>query len=88
MFAIFSKIKPINKKEIVPNIDPEGFDLMCRTLEFDPSKRLSIEEILKHPYLKDFYEPSELRFSRTKIKLPINDNRRLSLKDYRNILYE
>lgn len=43
---------------------------------------------MKHPYLKEFFDPADLNIHCKKIKLPIDDNRRLSLKDYRALIYE
>lgn len=34
--------------------DPECVDLIKKMLVFNPRKRISIEEALKHPYLADF----------------------------------
>mmetsp|Transcript_19241 Transcript_19241/g.73916 ORF Transcript_19241/g.73916 Transcript_19241/m.73916 type:complete len:305 (+) Transcript_19241:73-987(+) len=43
------KAKPL--KEAVPgDLDPLGYDLMARMLEYEPSRRISAKEALKHPY--------------------------------------
>jgi len=34
-------------------------DLLRKMLTFDPEKRISVEEALAHPYLKDLYCPSD-----------------------------
>jgi serine/threonine protein kinase len=31
--------------------DKKLLDLVSRCLEFDPSKRIKIEDVIKHPYL-------------------------------------
>jgi serine/threonine protein kinase len=41
----------VNKQEILASDDKKLLDLVSRTLEFDPHKRITIEEVLKHPYL-------------------------------------
>ena len=48
------KRKP-NRQEMIPVNDPKLMDLISRMLEFDPSKRIGIEQVLKHPYLEEFY---------------------------------
>jgi len=42
---------------------------------------------LTHPYLSEFYNKQELIASEVKVRIPIDDNQRLSLKEYRNIIY-
>ncbi len=34
-------------------------DIIDRLLTFDPTKRITVEEGLAHPYLKDYYDPSD-----------------------------
>ena len=88
VFKLLGKVKKCNRKELIPHANNECTDLIEKLLEFDPDKRLTIEQILTHPYLSEFYNKKELTESKGKIKLPIDDNQRLSLKDYRNIIYE
>ena len=64
----------MNKKEFIPNIPEEALDLMAKCLEFDPEKRIKIEDVLKHPYLKEFYNKSDLIIESRKIKVSIDDN--------------
>ena len=45
------KRKP-NRHEMIPANDAKLMDLVGKMLEFDPSKRIGIEEVLKHPYLE------------------------------------
>jgi mitogen-activated protein kinase 15 len=45
----------VNRQEILASDDKKLLDLVSKTLEFEPRKRITIEEILKHPYLDEFY---------------------------------
>jgi serine/threonine protein kinase len=54
------KIKKCNRKELIPHASEECLDLVGKMMEFDPDKRISIEQILSHPYLADFYNKKEL----------------------------
>jgi mitogen-activated protein kinase 15 len=47
--------KKSHKNDYFPHIDANCMDLIKKTLEFDPSKRINILEILQHPYLSEFY---------------------------------
>lgn len=45
---------PFNK--LFPTASPEALDLIEKMLKFDPKDRITAEEALKHPYLKDYHE--------------------------------
>ena len=47
---------PLNFREIVPNLDNNGIDLLKKFLEYDPEKRISASEALKHPFFNDLDE--------------------------------
>ncbi|KAJ2229046.1 mitogen activated protein kinase [Coemansia sp. RSA 485] len=44
---------------IFPNATPLALDLLERLLDFDPSTRITIDEILAHPYLKAYHNPED-----------------------------
>lgn len=63
-------------------------DLLRKLLTFSPDQRITVEEALAHPYVAAFHnEKSELNIARP-IKVSINDNRKLTIKDYRDTLYQ
>jgi len=39
-----------------------ALDLIRKLLVFNPKNRLTVEEALEHPYLKDFHCPEEGKF--------------------------
>lgn len=66
----------------------QGIDLIRRMLCFNPMKRITVDEVLAHPYLKDF-SAKECSFpTRSPIQLPINDNLKMSVTFYRDALYK
>ena len=40
--------------ELIPDAPSDGLDLMKKLLQFNPSKRPTADEALRHPYLKKF----------------------------------
>lgn len=39
------------------NANPQALDLMEKMLKFDPNQRISVEEALRHPYLRKLHNP-------------------------------
>ncbi|KAI4898020.1 hypothetical protein NFI96_014148 [Prochilodus magdalenae] len=44
---------------LFPNADPKALDLLDRMLTFNPHKRIEVEEALAHPYLEQYYDPTD-----------------------------
>ena len=42
-----------------PPVCDEAFDLLDKMLQFDPRKRLSVEDALRHPYLKTLHHEDD-----------------------------
>ncbi|WOL03967.1 mitogen-activated protein kinase [Canna indica] len=59
--------------ELYPNADPLAIDLLQKMLVFDPSKRITVAESLKHPYLSDLYDDNAIPPAVDPIDLGIND---------------
>lgn len=45
--------------QLFPNANPDALDLLDRMLAFDPSRRISVEEALEHPYLAIWHDASD-----------------------------
>lgn len=66
---------------------PEAVDLLRRLLRYNPEKRISIKGALAHPFFEKFHKEEEETECPHKICIPINDNQKLSLRAYREAIY-
>jgi mitogen-activated protein kinase 15 len=55
---------------------------------FNPTKRITAEEALAHPYLAQFHVLEEEIVCLKAIEIPINDNEKGTVDDYRDKLYQ
>lgn len=46
-------------EDFLPNPPPDAVDMLRRLLQFNPNKRISAEEALKHPYVAQFHNPND-----------------------------
>lgn len=70
-----------------PNAGEEALDFLKRALSFNPNSRMTIEEALRHPYLKKFSNANDEKVLTTTITIPMDENTKFSIKDYREMLY-
>ena len=54
---------------------------------FNPNKRLTIEEILNHEVVKAFHKPEEEIICKKIISTSIDDNKKLTVDEYRKYIY-
>lgn len=67
--------------------NPVVIDFLKRCLEFNPEKRITIDEALAHEFVRPFREQCEETIHDKIVLIKINDNIKLSTKDYREALY-
>lgn len=72
---------------ILPNASPEACDLLTKCLHFNPLKRLTADVGVKHPYVMQFHSPDREPTCKRAVHIPIDDNERLTVEEYRNVLY-
>lgn len=75
-------------KDLLPDAPTDGLDLLQSLLQFNPDKRLTAEEALKHPYLAKFHNPSEEHMLTYDVVPPVDDDVQLSVAEYRTKLYD
>lgn len=73
--------------QIFGSVGKEGLDLLRRMLTFNPDDRITIDKALEHPYFANFHCKEDEIVCKKVIRLPIDDNTKLSLKVYREAIY-
>ena len=48
-----------NFAEVFEGQNPDGIDLLKKMLTFDPLKRITVNEALQHPYLKELHDEED-----------------------------
>ncbi|KAL2642499.1 hypothetical protein R1flu_010086 [Riccia fluitans] len=77
-----------NFSQLFPSASPEAEDLLHKLLHFNPVKRLTAEEASRHPYLAQFHNSAEESICTRIVRLPIDDNRKFTISEYRERLYQ
>jgi len=80
-------VEPKRVSQLFPSISPEAADLLRRLLHFNPHKRISAAEALRHPYVAQFHNPEDEPSCSRVISIPINDNHKFTVAEYREKLY-
>ena len=73
-------IKKRSFSSFFPQMDEHALDLIRKMLIFNPNNRISVEEALRHPYLKDFHVPQEEIEYKGVIEISIDENTKYSIK--------
>lgn len=87
MLESLSVSRPRPFPEMFPSASLEAMDLMRHCMMFNPNMRLSADEALRHPYVVQFHNPDDEFDCERPIRIPIDDNTKLTVTDYRERLY-
>jgi len=79
--------RPRSLHEMFPSATMEALDLLRLCTQFNPMKRLPAKEALRHPYVAQFHNPEDEFDCDRAIRIPIDDNTKLTVQDYRERLY-
>jgi len=80
-----SRSRPLH--EMFPSASREAHDFLRTCLQFNPSKRISAADGLRHPYVVQFHNPEDEFDCDRAIRIPLDDNIKLTVQDYRERLY-
>merc|ERR1711998_280543 len=81
----YEKAKPL--KERFPGASDEALDFLSNLMCFNPTKRMTAEQALNHPYLSQFHNEADEPVLTSAILISLDDNKRLKIDDYRKHLY-
>jgi len=70
-----------------PDASTEALDLLRKLLQFNPNKRITADEALAHSFVSQFHNPTDEPVCDRIIRIPIDDNHKYSISEYRNKLY-
>jgi mitogen-activated protein kinase 15 len=88
--TILSSINVTKKRSFhsfFPNASETALDFLRRLLVFNPHHRLTVEEALRHKYVEQFSSPEEEIVCDHVIKIPMDDNVKFTVKEYRDAIY-
>jgi len=88
MIDSLGESKPRKLKEMFPNATDDALDLMAKLLDFSPVSRYTIEQTLSHPYVAQFHSPDDEPVCTKPIVIPLNDDKKFKINDYRKKLYD
>jgi len=80
--------KRVLLESLFPDAPEDAIDLLRKLLCFNPERRLTAEETLKHPYLKQFHNPQDEPTLAKPIQISFDDNQRFTIDEYRKSLYK
>ena len=66
----------------------DAVDLCKKLLQFNPDKRCTAEEALRHPYVSRFHNAAEEISLNYDVVPPLSDDVQLTVDEYRTKLYE
>jgi len=70
-----------------PHSNPLALDLIDKMLQFNPNKRITVEEALSHPYMASLHEPNDEPCCPQPFYFPLDDNH-LNGCNIRDLIFE
>jgi len=78
-----------NFEELFKSANPQAIDLLKRMLTYDPEERISVEDALKHEYLKALHYPDDEPTAQPVSAFDFDFEKfSLSKEDFKDLMYE
>ncbi|KAL3925272.1 MAG: hypothetical protein SGPRY_003685 [Prymnesium sp.] len=74
-------------KALYPNASSSALDMLNKLMQFDPNRRMSAHEGLRHGYCAQFFDAQSEEKATTSVSIDIDDNDKKSTSIYRDKLY-
>jgi len=87
MLESLPKNRPKPLAEMFPRASSEALDLLRLCFQFNPGRRISAKDALRHPYVVQFHNPDDEFDCDRVIRIPVDDNTKLRVQDYRDQIY-
>ena len=76
-------------ESIIKSANPQALDLLKRLLEFNPDKRITVNEAISHPYLASLYYPDDEPTTKPVSLFDFEFERQsLTMRDLKDLMYE
>ena len=76
-------------ESIFKEADPQALDLLKRLLEFNPDKRITVNEAISHPYLASLYYPDDEPTTKPVSLFDFEFERQsMTMRDLKDLMYE
>ncbi|XP_076104446.1 extracellular signal-regulated kinase 2-like isoform X3 [Mytilus galloprovincialis] len=75
-------------ESLIPDAPKDAADLVRKLLHFNPDKRITADEALRHSYVARFHNVSEEIGLNYDVVPPLSDDTQLTVDEYRSKLYE
>lgn len=87
MLESLPKNRPKPLVEMFPRASSEALDLLRLCFQFNPGRRITAKDALRHPYVVQFHNPDDEFDCDRVIRIPVDDNTKLRVQDYRDQIY-
>ena len=89
--SVLEKASSRGKKtleSLIPDAPKDGLDLLRKLIHFNPDKRITADDALRHSYVARFHNVSEEIALNYDVVPPLSDDTQLTVDEYRSKLYE
>jgi len=79
----------IDWRKKFPKASATALDLLSRMLQFNPEKRITVDEALKHDFFKSLYDSEEIKNCENIEKMDWDiDNKKIPLAQFKQLIYD